>query len=112
MMLPFGILQSLIVLSALALARIFPSGENATKRTCLLCPLNGCGGESSAMFQIKILLSLLLLAMSRPSGEKATELIISVWPLNPGLIRCQDVAFQTLTILSSPALAANSPSGE
>ncbi len=78
--------HSRTVRSALALARIVPSGENTTASTRSVWPLrggpNGRGADRSATSHNRTVRSAPALARMRPSGENATEITQPVWPVS------------------------------
>jgi len=66
-------------------ARVCPSGLNATEKMGLVGPVrgwpNGLGWAGSVTFHNRTVLSLLLLARVCPSGLNTTEVTELVWPV-------------------------------
>jgi hypothetical protein len=70
--LSYGMPQSIIVLSSLPLARVCPSGLNATLQTALECPVSVLSNFPVCAFQSLIEVSVLPLARVCLSGLNAT----------------------------------------
>ena len=75
--------HSRTVLSPLPLARVLPSGLNATEKTLPVWPVSGAPtGRWLATSHSRTVLSSLPLARVLPSGLNATESTVSVWPVS------------------------------
>jgi hypothetical protein len=72
------------VLSALAVARVCPSGLKATDLTLLVWPVrapSGLGWRRSRISHNRTVLSELAVARVHPSGLKVTEFTAPAWPV-------------------------------
>src|SRR6185503_19909686 len=103
--------QSFTIPSSLLLARVFPSGENATAQTSRSCPVSWVTSVLLSTFQSLMVLSSLLDASNLPLGEKSTQVAGLVCPLRVA-IGLPVFTFQSFTVASSPQLARILPSGE
>jgi len=79
----------------------WPSGENATDKTRLVCPLNGPATVSPVVaFHTQIVRSSEPETMWWPSGENATELTESLCPVKGPATISPVVAFHTRIVRS------------
>src|SRR5262249_43834077 len=108
-------LQSLTVPSALAVARVVPSGEKATETTLFLWPgKDAIFSPRSRSQSVTTVLASFTVASFRPSGENLKRDVLRACHSAPGSVRTtrQVTRSQSLTVWSSPHVASVLPSGE